>query len=208
MEIEYIDETHTYLVDGVITPSVTQLLERKFKSKYNSIPERILNEKAEFGNRVHEFIELDCKGETPPLSNYTIHERLCCEQWLKLRQNNDIQPVANEMLVHYKDKYCGRLDMIADVRYFRCLCDVKTTAQLDERYLKYQLGLYYYALKDMGYEYEFKDFLCIWLPKKDVGKLVEIPKLTQKEFDEFMEEYGEEQDDTWDITFLLKEGLD
>ena len=30
--LEYFDESHTYLVDGVIVPSVTQLLSRKFDS--------------------------------------------------------------------------------------------------------------------------------------------------------------------------------
>ena len=195
-KIEYIDELHLYLVNGVITPSVTQLLQKKFPNKYTGIPARILEEKCKFGNSVHEFIEMVSRGETPSLDNYPIHERLCCEQFLKLQKNHSIHSLRNEMLIHYKDKYCGRLDLIALIDDMYCLCDVKTTAKLDEEYLKYQLGLYYYALKEMGFVdiVDFDKFIAIWLPKKELGKLIEISKLTQEEFDEFMKEFVYESD--------------
>ena len=56
--VEYIGETHTYLVDGVIVPSVTQLLQFKFPNKYSGIPQKVLDSKAEYGTKIHKLIEI------------------------------------------------------------------------------------------------------------------------------------------------------
>ena len=39
--LEYIEETHTYLYDGVVLPSITQLLKTKFGGKYDGIPKDV-----------------------------------------------------------------------------------------------------------------------------------------------------------------------
>ena len=44
--LEFDKENHIYLKDGVILRSVTQILKELFPSKYDGIPENILNEKA------------------------------------------------------------------------------------------------------------------------------------------------------------------
>ena len=40
--IEFIEESHTYLIDGVITPSVSEILNFIFPDKYSNIPKQIL----------------------------------------------------------------------------------------------------------------------------------------------------------------------
>ena len=45
--LEYIDDIHTYLVDGVIVPSVTQILKLKFGGKYNNVSRQTLQRAAE-----------------------------------------------------------------------------------------------------------------------------------------------------------------
>ena len=40
--VEFIEEGHIYLVDGVIVPSVTQILHRVFPEKYEGIPKEVL----------------------------------------------------------------------------------------------------------------------------------------------------------------------
>ena len=56
--IEYIDEIHTYLIDGIIVPSVSQILHDKvFPDKYKGVPEKVLMAKAEYGTKVHSIIE-------------------------------------------------------------------------------------------------------------------------------------------------------
>ena len=55
--VEYIDESHTYLVDGIILPSITQILKVKFGNKYQGISKEVLDNAAAKGTRVHEAIE-------------------------------------------------------------------------------------------------------------------------------------------------------
>ena len=45
--IEFIDEPHIYLVNGVITPSVSEILHFIFPNKYKGVNRKILNKKAE-----------------------------------------------------------------------------------------------------------------------------------------------------------------
>ena len=66
--LEYFDDTHTYLVDGIIVPSITQILKIKFKNKYSGVDQKVLNRASERGTEVHEAIEKLCKtGEAEDL---------------------------------------------------------------------------------------------------------------------------------------------
>ena len=56
--LEFIEETHTYLLDGKIIPSATQLLKEIFPLKYDNVPINILEKKSEYGTQVHKFIEI------------------------------------------------------------------------------------------------------------------------------------------------------
>ena len=38
--LEYDDESHIYLVDGIIVPSVTQILQVRFGNKYSKVDKR------------------------------------------------------------------------------------------------------------------------------------------------------------------------
>ena len=54
--LEYFDDTHTYLVDGIIVPSITQILKIKFKNKYSVVNQKVLNRASERGTEIHEAI--------------------------------------------------------------------------------------------------------------------------------------------------------
>ena len=45
--IEYIDDIHCYLCDGIILPSVTTILKIKFGNKYKGIDETVLKRASE-----------------------------------------------------------------------------------------------------------------------------------------------------------------
>lgn len=168
-ELEYIEPEHLYLVDGIIVPSVTQLLRPKFGGKYDGIPAATLNRAAERGTSIHKSIE-----------NYYARgiedgrEELRNIRWLADRYGFDV--VASEVpVVIEKDGEpvaAGRLDLVLEQAGVG-LADIKTTASLDKEYLGYQLNLY-----RVGYEqtYGIKiDFLAgIWL-RNDKRRYVSIP---------------------------------
>ena len=53
MHIEFIESSHTYLVNGIIVPSVTQIMKGDSDNVYNGIPSHILEKAAERGTAVH-----------------------------------------------------------------------------------------------------------------------------------------------------------
>jgi hypothetical protein len=187
--IEYIDEAHLYLLDGVIIPSVTQLLEKVFPDKYKGIPKEILERKANYGSKVHSMIERIEKGRETGLDDEIVIDidsvsmAIAYDEYLELRTNNNIEVVSQEEIVHYKNLYAGRYDMIAKVNGELSLVDIKTTAKLDKEYLSWQLSLYELAIGK-----KFDKLYCIWLPKNNSGKLVEIER---KEINEIEKMLGE-----------------
>ena len=172
--IEYIDEIHTYLYDGIIIPSVSQILgEKVFPNKYAGVPKSVLNKKAIYGTEVHNIIEKLENGEDYNPSSLYVSEGI--KQYLKLKEENKFKVLEQEQIVCYEGLYAGRFDMIFELDGKRCLADIKTTAKLDKNYLSWQLSMY-----ELAYGEEFDRFYCIWLPKNGLGKLVEIEKIEKE----------------------------
>ena len=185
--VEFIEDGHIYLVDGVITSSVSEILNFIFPDKYSNVPKQILNSKAEYGSRVHEAIEHLEKGEDLPQLNYLQEASLM--QWKKLKSENKIEVIEQEKMVNYGNRYCGRFDMIANVNGAYSLCDIKTTAKLDLESLSWQLSFYALAHNPDKYETEFDKFYAIWLPKRELGEVVEIERKSKENLLEKLKEF-------------------
>lgn len=180
--IEFIEDGHIYLKDGIVVPSVSEILDFIFPNKYSGIPNWVLENKANYGTTVHYAIEcLESNKELPKLNLY---QELSLEQYKNIKRKNRIQVVEQEKMVSYEYEYAGRLDMVAYVNLELSLVDIKTTATLDKESLSWQLSLYEFA-----YGKKFRKLYCLWLPKKGVGQLVEIKRKTKKEILEKLEEY-------------------
>lgn len=190
--IEFLEESHVYLVNGVLVPSVTQILQLIFPCKYKNVNKTILNKKAEFGSTGHSIIEhLDvsnlekAKDEVLNIQNKDL--QICIREYLRLVNKFEIVPAEQEQIVNYGQLYCGTLDMTGYVLGKHSLLDIKFTAELDKEYLAWQLGMYALA---KGIEYE--KYYCIWLPKGKLGQLVEIVPKTKEEILEKLEELRRE----------------
>ena len=137
--LEYDDDLHVYLVDGVIVLSVTQVLGVKFGNKYSNVSPEVLRRAGTRGTKVHKDIEDYCtKGiniGSKEVNNFRF-----------LKQYYDFDVIKNEIpVIISKDGVAlcaGRLDMIIDLHGERAVADIKTTSTLDKEYLAYQLNLY------------------------------------------------------------------
>lgn len=200
--ITFLEEPHIYLVDGIITPSVSEILHFIFPDKYKGVDKRTLNKKAEYGTTIHESIEMyeaniktmrleEAFDVTVQAKDLSYIQEASLRQYVKLKRENNIDVLEQEMMIQYEGKYAGRFDMIADVSGSISLCDIKTTAELDEEYLSWQLSYYELAMNKT-----FDKLYAIWLPKKELGVLKEIkrkPKeLLIKKLNEFLEEKNDE----------------
>lgn len=197
--ITFLDEPHIYLVDGIITPSVSEILHFIFPDKYKGVDKKILNRKAEYGTTIHESIEMyEANIQTMQLEdafNVVIQakdlnyiQEASLRQYVKLKREKKLMVLEQEKMIQYQRKYAGRFDMIANVNGALSLCDIKTTAQLDEEYLSWQLSYYELAMGKT-----FDKLYAIWLPKKGLGVLKEVerkPKeILLKKLNEFLEVY-------------------
>lgn len=182
--IEFIEDGHIYLLDGVITPCVSDILHFIFPDKYKNVNKTILNKKAEYGSIVHKAIEcLEQRLEMPKL-NYIQEASL--EQYKKIKDKYDIEVLSQEQKIHYQDLYCGTYDMEANIKGVHSLVDIKTTAELDKEYLSWQLSFYELAIGN-----KFKKLYCLWLPKKELGRLVEIKRKAKKELLKVLKDYAD-----------------
>lgn len=193
MEVEYIDEIHTYLVDCVIVPSVTQIIETMFDS-YSKVPKATLKISADFGSRIHEMIESYEKGELDE-TTLTLFDSVMLDSYKDIVKKHQIEVVDMEQIIYYKDKYAGRYDILARVNGELAIVDIKTTSKLLTDHLELQLSMYV-----LGLEYcrgiKVSKGYCIWLPKKkEAPAFKEIKLKTKEEILEVLEEYDKRHDE-------------
>lgn len=185
MMIEFVEETHTYLNDGVIVPSVSELIKFKYPEMYKGVPDKILKTKASYGTKTHKTIEQFVNNEITleELNKKRIDPniKIAVEQFENLRKKWAFQIKDMEQIVAYKDKYAGTYDILTIDNY---LIDLKTTSEIHEDWLSWQLGLYYLACGiEQPYGY------VIWLPKSRRGMVKQIDVATHQECLNLVEEY-------------------
>ena len=188
--VDFIEDIHVYLnSDGVIIPSVSELIRFKYPEQYQGVPERILKKKASYGTKTHEYIERFVNKE------FTIEElqkkridpdiKIAVEQFESLRKKWCFQIKDMERIVSWDERYAGKFDLLTDDDY---VIDIKTTTELHTEWLGWQLSLYAMALgiqKDHHY--------CMWLPKGKMGKVVQVNTLPKEDLKRLVDDYEKAQ---------------
>ena len=151
--LEYIDDAHTYLVDGIIVPSITQLIKMKFKNKYDAVPKEVLKKAADKGTAMHLAIELYEKegkeSDLVELKNY---------KFLKKHLKWNVIQSEIPIILFYNDKpiAAGRLDQVIEMNGKKGINDLKRTASFDKEYVALQTNLYRIGYKQSyGTEIDF-----------------------------------------------------
>lgn len=177
--LEYFDDSHQYLVDGVMVRSVTECLKMRFGNKYASVDHETLQRASERGTEVHEAIERYCtrgdESELPEVRNFKFLQKkygfvVTCNERPVILFDDD-EPIL-----------AGRYDMLLsldDERY--ALADIKTTSTLDKEYLALQLNIYRIACMQC-YEVNIELLKGIHL-RGDTRKIVDIPVNEQMAWD-------------------------
>lgn len=168
--LEYIDDEHIYLINGVIVPSITQILKSKFGNKYNNVRRDVLERARVNGTQTHDAIEKYCKEgiecDLKELHNF----KFLMNKYKFTVKGNEI-PVI--LFNDGKPISAGRLDLVLELDGKIGGADIKRTATLDKEYLAYQLNLYRIAYRQCyGVEWEFLRGLHL---RDDKRKFVEIP---------------------------------
>lgn len=168
--LEYYEDGHIYLVDGVVVPSITQLLRIRFGNKYSGVSRDVLNRAAEAGTAVHEAIERYCvdgaESDLPEVRNFKF-----LQKQYKFRVLENETPVI--LFLNDEPIAAGRLDLVLEMGGRIGGADIKRTSTLDKEYLAYQLNLYRIAYRQTyGEEWEFLRGIHL---RGDTRKFVTIP---------------------------------
>ena len=168
--LEYFDDTHTYLYDGLMLPSVTQILGVKYRNDYASVPPAVLNNAAQRGTAVHKAIEnfnvSDYDDGSEAVRNFKF-----------LQKQYGFEVLDSELpIVIFKDDFpiaCGRLDMTMQMNGETGIADIKTVSSLNKEKIAYQLNLYRIGLMQ-SYGVDAK-FLKIIHLRDGIRKVIDSP---------------------------------
>lgn len=155
--LTFAEETHQYRLDGIVIPSVTQIMEPLSRAKYKTIDESILRVAAKRGSDVHEAIEfyarygiMECQQEAEPY----------VKAYMKWAQEYAPQTIQTEQATWHKQlMYAGTVDTVSLVQGKKTLIDYKTTAELNDMLTSVQLEAYAQALSSHGVDIEQKAIL-------------------------------------------------
>lgn len=167
---------HTYTLGDKTLSGVTGLLGRQlFKSKYDGIPEEVMNKAAERGNLIHRQIEMyeALGGDTLASSELA--------SYISLKDSNGYKTIGSEYLVSNNETVASAIDVVYEKDGEVVLCDIKTTSKLDKEYLSWQLSIYKYLFLLGNPKLKVAGLVAVWLPKEQYGDptLVEVEEIEQ-----------------------------
>ena len=168
--LEFYPETHTYLYDGIMLPSVTQILGVKFRNDYASVPPAVLNNAAQRGTAVHKAIENYNNSGYDDGSEAVRNFKFLQKQY-------GFEVLDSELtIVIFKDDMpiaCGRLDMTMLMDGETGIADIKTVRALNKDKIAYQLNLYRIGLMQ-SYGVDAK-FLKVIHLRDGIRKVIDCP---------------------------------
>ena len=159
MKIIFNSDNHEYLADGVVKPSVTQIVSWYFNKDLSVVPQQILINAQNRGIEIHEDVDLILQGKEP--KSVYADEILA---FARLKKKHKIKADHIEEIIYgcteFGD-YCGTLDLYDSKS--KILYDIKTTSDTHIEEWKAQMNMYKYCLESIGYK--VKKLKVIWLPK-------------------------------------------
>lgn len=170
-EVEYYEDGHIYLVDGVRLPSITGMLRMRFGGKYAGVSPETLRRAADRGTQVHAAIEAWVKtgaeADLPELRGF---------RWLTERAG--FTPIRSEVPLVLCDQRgtaiaCGRCDLVMRKGADLCGADIKRTSAFDREYVAAQLNLYRIAYRQSWGE-EWTRLYGLHL-REWMRRLIEVP---------------------------------
>ena len=167
--LEFDDETHRYIVNGIITPSVSKLLSLKFDD-YPNVPKAVLQAAADRGTEMHKAIEVYEKtGKESDLQEF--------RNYLFLKKHFKIENVENELPVAYFEDglpvFAGTIDQVCRIDGVPAINDFKRVSAPNKEKIAYQVNLYRLAYNQtFGVEVKALSFMQM---RENVRKFTSLP---------------------------------
>jgi hypothetical protein len=122
---EFDETSHTYRLNGVVLPSVTQLL-KPIGPDFSMVPPDVLERKRQLGTAVHLACELDDNDELDEIDDALVPYVLA---WQLFKAQTGVEILLNERRLHHPVlRYAGTLDRLVSMRGAVWMLDIKTAA--------------------------------------------------------------------------------
>ena len=185
-EVEFDPVDHTYLVDGVIVPSVTEILKSKFND-YAFVSRAVLEQASARGTELHKAIELyETTGQTSALQEF--------RNYLFLKKRIGFRNISNEIPVIYEENgrvlFAGQLDQIVEVNGMLGINDFKRVSAPNKEKIAYQLNLYKIAY-EQSYHQQIKSLSFMQL-REEVRRFTPLP-INEQSAKELLKNYYQEK---------------
>lgn len=169
-------ESHTYTAPGGrALQGITGMLSRQlFPDKYGGVPDKVLAKAAERGTMVHETLELlDEIGVEPVIPEAAAYRRI--------KEKHGLKYEASEYIVSDMEHFASPIDKVyRESEDSFTLADIKTTYELDEAYVTWQLNVYSYLFRLQNPGAEVARLAAIWLRGSN-SRFVELGRIPDEE---------------------------
>lgn len=153
-ELNFVERTHTYTLNGFVIPSVSEVMRPLSAAYYGDTNEEVMRRAAIRGTCVHQAIEnyLDYGIEDIPQEYYGYFNGF--KHWI---DSHKPEPIKTECKIYHKiHRYAGTADLPCYVDGKLTLIDWKTTATISEMLTRVQLEAYWRAFESHGIKFEQK----------------------------------------------------
>ena len=192
--LEFDENSHIYIVDGLIVPCVTDILSRKYKD-YDGVSQETLKRASDLGTKLHKAIEIyEKKGITNNSEEF--------KNYLFLKKHYKIENIDNEVPIIYEENgkvlFAGTLDQIYKIDNKLGINDFKRVSAPNKEKIALQVNLY-----KIGYEQtyhksiEILSFMHLREEKRKFYKLPvneEMAMTLVKEYLEMINDRKQEED--------------
>lgn len=171
------EEEHEYWLDDKQLNGITGRINDVLYGgkKYEGVPEYIMQRARERGSLVHKEIEEYVKNG---VNGFTDELQI----FKKIKEIYNFEVLESEYTVTDFEKFATNIDLILYINEVLALCDIKTTAQLDNEYLSWQLSINAYMLEKILKE-KVEKLYVFWTRTTE---FIEIERKTNKEVEEFL----------------------
>ena len=167
--LEFDEESHIYIVDGIIVPSVSTILKSYFND-YVDVPQQILQRAREKGTELHSAIEIYEKtGQESNLKEF--------KNYQFIKKHKGFKNISNEIPIIYEENgkvlFSGQLDQIIELNGKLGINDFKRVSAPNKEKITYQVNLY-----KLGYEQSYHkhiEMLSFTHLREDTRKFIELP---------------------------------
>ena len=182
--LEFDENSHIYIVDGLIVPCVTDILSRKYKD-YDGVSQETLKRASDLGTKLHKAIEIyEKKGITNNSEEF--------KNYLFLKKHYKIENIDNEVPIIYEENgkvlFAGTLDQIYKIDNKLGINDFKRVSAPNKEKIALQVNLY-----KIGYEQtyhksiEILSFMHLREEKRKFYKLPVNEEMAMKLVKEYLE---------------------